>query len=453
MPTSAADQAPSIAGRAPTIGDLAGSRGWLVVAVMLLIVAAPLLRPGLPVTRAGFLPVAYIAGAVLPPALAFGAGEGLLLSAGRLAAPLLGTATVYKLLLAAALAIGAVGMTRVGRQVGGLAGGLLAAALFLFLPLLTAALYLEGRVGWVWAWALWPWVLALAARPRAGGPRLLAALVLASLALALGVAGQVDHLAPAELLMGRWPEGSTVATWLSLRVHQLGQGVLGLGLVSAWLAVAARGSMRRGPLVTLTLAVGLALSALVPRLPGLELRLLLAALLLIRGAAALPALAPDFARAPWLAGTVALVALLGYPHLVPAFHDQVPTGVPRAFFGPDRLALVAATVEGALAPGSTVAVATTWQVTAPLDRDYTGFVHIVGATSLIPVAQQDGLLLDGERPSSQWVVGELVSQHYTIAIPADVSGGPYRVLTGLYRADTGVRLPRWPEGDSVEVAP
>lgn len=453
MASTGEDRGSPAGGQALAAVSCVEGRSWVVVgAIMVLVVAAPLLRPGVPATRAGLIPLAQLAAAPLPPTLAINPAEALLLIGGGLVATLIGALAAYKLLLIGALVVGAVGTAVMGRQVGGTAGALVAVALFLFLPLLAATLYLDGRAGLAWAWALWPWALALSGSPRARlSVRLLGALALGGLALAAGGPGRVDHVAPADLLAPRWPDNSSVATWLSLPVHQLGQATLGLALVSAWLAVTSRPAVCQGPLLSLALAAALVVSALLPGLPAFELRLMLAALLLIRTGAALPARAPDVARAPWLAGAVILIALMGYPHLAPAFHDQVPAGPPRAFFGPDRLALVAATVEAAPAPGSAVSVATTWQVLAPLDRDYTAFVHVVPVDSPVPVAQQDGLLLAGERPSSQWTVGEIIEQRATIAIPADAPPGPYRVLTGLYRADTGDRLPRWPSGDSVEV--
>lgn len=425
-------------------------RGWLVVAVLGVIVAAPLLRPGLPATQVGFLPLAHLLGSATPPTLQPEAGEVLLWALSRPAVALISAANVYKLLLALALAVGTVGMALAGKQAGGRAGALLAVTLYLFLPAVSAALYHDGRPGWAWAWAFWPWALALVALPGRRASRLIA-LALAGLALFLGGIGAPGSVTPAELLVARWPENASLAAWLSFPVvRQVGQPLLGLGLVAGWLAASRGAPAQRSVFVSLILAGGLFLSGLVPALPALDLRLLGGTLLLVRGAAALPTLEPCFERIPWLAAAVALIALAGYQHLAPPFHDRIPAGGALAFFGPDRLVLWEVSIHGELASGETATVTTLWQVARPLDRDYTAFVHVVQMDSLDPIAQQDALLLADERPSSQWVVGEVVSQQYTISLPPDAPPGPYRIVTGLYDFESGERLPRWPEGDSVE---
>lgn len=433
--------------------ELSMTMVWVILGVMLLVVAAPLLRPGLPATRVGVLPLAWLRATPLPPEVAATPGESVLLAVSRLAAPVLGALGAYKLLLALGLIAGTAGIALAGRDVGGRAGMLLAGALYLFLPLLAAALYIVGRPGWLWAWALWPWVVAAASQRRRGaGVWLAGAALLAGLALAIGGIGSTGQLTPAELFGARWPANETVAAWLSLPVRQPGFPLLALALVTAWLAFDAPTHTRRAVFMPFGLAGILAASTLLP-LPALDLRLLLAALLLVRGCAALPALEPALGRLPWLAVPVALVALMGYAQLAPAFHDSAPDGAPVAFFGAERLALVSAEVAGVTADPPTVAVTTTWQVTRPPSGDYTAFVHVVRSASSAIVGQQDRLLLYGERPSSQWLVGELVTQQYTITLASEAAGAPYGVLTGLYRLESGERLPRWPEGDSVEVAP
>jgi hypothetical protein len=84
-----------------------------------------------------------------------------------------------------------------------------------------------------------------------------------------------------------------------------------------------------------------------------------------------------------------------------------------------------------------------WRALAEMDRDYTVFIHIVDQDGGIR-AQQDTLLLSGDRPTSAWRAGETVKQQYDLALPSDATRA-YTVLTGLYCLETGERLPVWDE--------
>lgn len=78
-----------------------------------------------------------------------------------------------------------------------------------------------------------------------------------------------------------------------------------------------------------------------------------------------------------------------------------------------------------------------WQSTARLDRDYTVFVHVLDTTGKI-VAQADRQPQNGNYPTSMWDPGEQVKDDYEFTLPR---AGEYRVKVGMYRPDTGDRLP------------
>jgi hypothetical protein len=44
-------------------------------------------------------------------------------------------------------------------------------------------------------------------------------------------------------------------------------------------------------------------------------------------------------------------------------------------------------------------------------------------------------------PTSQWARDEVIVDERTVPIPDDLPPGDYRLVVGLYRADTGERLP------------
>ncbi len=79
-----------------------------------------------------------------------------------------------------------------------------------------------------------------------------------------------------------------------------------------------------------------------------------------------------------------------------------------------------------------------WRARAIPVRDYTVFVHALDANGKI-IAQIDQQPQAGNNPTSLWGANENVRDAYDLALPAGVSA--QRIEIGLYRADTGARLP------------
>ena len=119
------------------------------------------------------------------------------------------------------------------------------------------------------------------------------------------------------------------------------------------------------------------------------------------------------------------VALLGY---------ELAPGEPRSRITP---------LEGAdaheLAPGAPLQINLYWHALAPMARDYSLFVHVYDAAGQ-RVAQRDLPLRYGDYPTSRWQPGELVIDRADMPLPA-LSPGTYRLLIGLYDAETGATLP------------
>ncbi len=78
-----------------------------------------------------------------------------------------------------------------------------------------------------------------------------------------------------------------------------------------------------------------------------------------------------------------------------------------------------------------------WQPLARMTLDYTAFVHLLDGEGNL-VAQQDRPP-DGY-PTSVWQPGEIVTDTYTIALPADLPPGQYTVQTGFYHLPTLTNL-------------
>ena len=94
-----------------------------------------------------------------------------------------------------------------------------------------------------------------------------------------------------------------------------------------------------------------------------------------------------------------------------------------------------------------------WRTEAPLAADYVVFVHLLDAAGNV-VAQGDAPPRAGRYPTHWWEPGEVISDQHVIPLPADLPPGNYRIRLGLYRPDTGERLPlAGAEGDAVELGP
>lgn len=83
--------------------------------------------------------------------------------------------------------------------------------------------------------------------------------------------------------------------------------------------------------------------------------------------------------------------------------------------------------------GEPLQVTLYWKSTAKVEKPYTVFVQLLGAAPP-PVAQKDAQPLNGGRPTQTWVVGEFLTDPYTIEIKPDVPPGEYKILIGWYNS-------------------
>jgi 4-amino-4-deoxy-L-arabinose transferase-like glycosyltransferase len=94
-----------------------------------------------------------------------------------------------------------------------------------------------------------------------------------------------------------------------------------------------------------------------------------------------------------------------------------------------------------LAPGDTLLLAVTWQVSTAPSANLTTIVHL-GEAGIPPVATGDSLPLNGSYPTLAWVEGEVIQDSYRLAIPTDLPNGRYPVWIGMYDSKTPeLRLP------------
>lgn len=145
---------------------------------------------------------------------------------------------------------------------------------------------------------------------------------------------------------------------------------------------------------------------------------------------------------PVAGAALALFALTaGYSNMV--FQPVVPQ-LPAYFnpvvFGNDIVLLESALEGPRPLRGATIDVMLVWQTRRPIPRDYTVFAQIQADSNAV-VAQHDGNPVDGKRPTSGWRVGETFVDRHQITIPTGLPAGHYRVVAGLYKLETGDRLP------------
>ncbi|MFO7540451.1 MAG: hypothetical protein R6X32_20620, partial [Chloroflexota bacterium] len=97
-------------------------------------------------------------------------------------------------------------------------------------------------------------------------------------------------------------------------------------------------------------------------------------------------------------------------------------------------------------PGAVLPLTLYWRgQSEAIEDNYLVFIHIVDNTGAI-VAQGDGPPVNGFRPTSSWRLGEALVDERAIWLPPDLAVAEYDIYLGLYRPDTGERLPVFQEG-------
>lgn len=116
---------------------------------------------------------------------------------------------------------------------------------------------------------------------------------------------------------------------------------------------------------------------------------------------------------------------------------------PSAIFA-NAIAVSAHDLPALAQPGDAVRLAIQFDALGDLSRDYSLFVHLQGEPSPYEGgtlwAQQDALLCP-PYPTTQWVVGDLITQTVELVVSAETPPGAYTIAVGLYDLRTGDRLP------------
>lgn len=90
--------------------------------------------------------------------------------------------------------------------------------------------------------------------------------------------------------------------------------------------------------------------------------------------------------------------------------------------------------------GDVLPVELEWRPRAPSDARYTAFVHLIDGADYL-WGQHDGEPGGGGRPTTGWRADEVIGDRHGVPVLVGTPPGQYQLEIGLYRGDTGARLP------------
>jgi hypothetical protein len=90
---------------------------------------------------------------------------------------------------------------------------------------------------------------------------------------------------------------------------------------------------------------------------------------------------------------------------------------------------------GPLHPGDTIELLTFWRIKATTSQEIVLFTHVIDEQGQL-IAQQDLLGV----PTTGWYPGDIIVQHHTLILPADLSPQPVTLFVGAYTREELTRL-------------
>jgi len=95
---------------------------------------------------------------------------------------------------------------------------------------------------------------------------------------------------------------------------------------------------------------------------------------------------------------------------------------------------------GGIEAGDTLSLTLYWKAMAEMDTSYTVFAHVLDSENKV-WGQRDSLPGGGTLPTTGWLPGEVIADQYEVPVQPDAPSGRYVIEVGMYRAETGQRLP------------
>jgi hypothetical protein len=107
-----------------------------------------------------------------------------------------------------------------------------------------------------------------------------------------------------------------------------------------------------------------------------------------------------------------------------------------------------------LGAGDSITVTLYWRALQPIPESYTAFVHIEGPG--VVWSQRDGIPRCGNAATNDWGPGSVIIDPHVLWLGQPTPPGPHELVVGMYRADTGERLPvtladGTPSGDAIHL--
>ncbi|MBC7234732.1 MAG: hypothetical protein H5T69_02740, partial [Chloroflexi bacterium] len=134
-----------------------------------------------------------------------------------------------------------------------------------------------------------------------------------------------------------------------------------------------------------------------------------------------------------------LLGELAVEHRERRFEPPPIAHLEQATLGEDIRLLGYDLEEPHVSPGGTLHLTLYWQALGPPGTDYVVFTHLLDGNGLVR-GQKDGVPVDGERPTSGWIKGEILIDHYEIQVDEGATPGIYRLEIGMYDPTNGERL-------------
>ncbi len=106
----------------------------------------------------------------------------------------------------------------------------------------------------------------------------------------------------------------------------------------------------------------------------------------------------------------------------------------------DRVALVGYDLDAvSVDPGEKLCLTLYWRATAPLDEEYTVFVHLLSRDGSV-VGQDDSAPVSGLYPTIYWQEGQIVGDRHCLEVHQGLHEDRYLLETGMYQPGTRKRL-------------
>ncbi|MBC7237435.1 MAG: DUF2142 domain-containing protein [Chloroflexi bacterium] len=155
--------------------------------------------------------------------------------------------------------------------------------------------------------------------------------------------------------------------------------------------------------------------------------------------------------APWLGAPWLLLSLIApLSAIAPAYarprilaaHEIPPSTAPYHATYEDKVRLIAYQIERTpTCPGEAVEVKLYWESLAPIEEDFSLYIHLFGRHGA-KIGQRDSYHGGGNYPTSQWSVGQIITDRYLVPVDPQAEGPVAAELeVGLYRLATMKNLP------------